>query len=134
MPHLRFDYSKGLEDHLSMPGLCAALRDALEETGLFPVGGIRVRGHAADCTAIADGHDDCLFCDIELRIGEGRSREDRERIVAAVYAAARAHMEPALQGRPVALSMELREIDATFSEKSWNTLHAAVAARHADDG
>jgi homoprotocatechuate degradation regulator HpaR len=111
MPHLRFDYSPDLEELADLDELCALLRDAMEATGLFPVGGIRVRGHAADCEAVGDGLGDALFLDIELKIGHGRSPEQKRAALEQIYGAARAYLEPRLAEVPFALSAELREID-----------------------
>ena len=63
---------------------------------------------------------------MRLRIGTGRSEEDRSRATETLYAAARAFLEPRLGGRPFALSFELREIDPRFSAKGWNTIHSAL--------
>lgn len=126
MPHLRFDHSPGLGDLVDLQGFAEHLRAAMAGTGLFPLGGIRVRGHAADIHATADGAPGWHWLDMELRIGQGRSEQDRLRAVETLYAAARAFLEPRLGEQPFALSFELREIDPRFSAKGWNTIHRAL--------
>ena len=44
MPHLIVEYSANLEDDLNLDGLMLALRDCAVASGVFPLGGIRVRG------------------------------------------------------------------------------------------
>ncbi len=125
MPHLRFEYSEGLEQIADLDGLAGVLRDALMGTGAAPLGGIRVRGFRADHQAIADGgayH----FLDMELRLGQGRDETTRAAIADMLYTAAEAHLRPALGEIPFILSLEVREIDSRFSRKSWSTIHAAI--------
>ena len=126
MPHLRFDHSPGLGHLVDLAGFADHMRGAMLATGLFPLGGIRVRGHAAEVHAVADGAPHWHWMDIELRIGQGRSEADRTRATETLYAAARDYLEPALGPHPFALSFELREIDPRFSAKGWNTIHAAL--------
>ncbi len=126
MPHLSFEYSPGVERLVDLPAFAAALRDAMVESGLFPLGGIRVRGHRADVVVMADGgaHD---FIDMAVRLGAGRSAEAKRGASEAIYAAAEAFLKPAIGGRPFALSLEMREIDPDLSIKRWNTVHAALS-------
>jgi len=55
MAHLTFEYSKDLSDCFELQELCDELSDAMRKTSHFPLGGIRVRGLAADVSSIADG-------------------------------------------------------------------------------
>lgn len=126
MPHLRFDHSPDLGQIVDLAGFAQHMRAAMVETGLFPPGGIRVRGHAAGVQAVADGAPHWHWLDMELRIGAGRPEGDRARAVESLYAAAQAYLEPFVGTRPFALSMELREIDPRFSAKGWNTIHTAL--------
>lgn len=126
MPHLRFDHSPGLGDLVDLQGFAEHMRAAMVETGLFPLGGIRVRGHAAEVQATADGSDRWHWLDMELRIGQGRSEADRIRATESLYAAGRAFLEPRLGTQPFALSLELREIDPRFSAKGWNSIHQTL--------
>ena len=126
MPHLSYDHAAGLSALADMPGFADHMRRAMLDTGLFPPGGIRVRGHAASSESVADGAPGWLWLDMQVRIGQGRSEAEKTRVTQALYAAARAFLEPCLGDRPFALSLELREIDPRFSAKSWNTVHAAL--------
>jgi 5-carboxymethyl-2-hydroxymuconate isomerase len=71
MPHFVIEHSGNL-DEVDFAGLVETVRIAAIETGVFPVGGIRVRTHRADETAIADGKPDYAFIDMVLKMGKGR--------------------------------------------------------------
>lgn len=122
MPHLSFEYSAGLEERADMPAFAARLRDAMVETGLFPIGGIRVRGFRADVAVMADGGD-YEFVDIAVRMGAGRDWAAKEAAAETIYAAAEAMLKPLLGTTPFALSLEVREIDPDLSIKRMNTIH-----------
>ena len=126
MPHLSFEYSRGLGDLTDLDRFACACRDALVATGACPLGGIRVRGFEAQAQAIADGgayH----FCDMVLRLGQGRDADTRGRIADALYAAAEAALRSDLGDTPFILSLEVQEIQSEFSRKSWSTIHTALA-------
>ena len=131
MPHLSLEYSSGLEAQIDMAGLGAALRDAMAATGVFPLGGIRVRAHRCDAVAIADGQGPYGFVDMSLRMGAGRDAATRRRAAEAVYDAAESFLRPAIGDAPFMLSLELREIDPDFSIRRWSTVHDHIAARPA---
>jgi 5-carboxymethyl-2-hydroxymuconate isomerase len=128
MPHLFVDYAPGIETQADIPGLCRALRDAMVATGIFPLGGIRVRAHRADHVEIADGGP-YGYVDMVLRLGAGRDAEKRRMATETVYAAAEAHLRPRIGDMPFMLSLELVEIDPAFSIRRWSTVHDALAGR-----
>jgi len=129
MPHLRFEYSQGLEDLADLDGLATVLCSALADTGHCPLGGIRVRGFRADHQAIADGAETYHYLDMVLRLGAGRSDDIRAGIADDLYAAAEAALRPQVGDAPFILSLEVLEIDSHTSRKSWSTIHAAIQAR-----
>jgi 5-carboxymethyl-2-hydroxymuconate isomerase len=118
MPHILIDYSANLEDRLDLPGLLVALRDAAVATGVFPLAGIRIRARKVDHVLMADGDPAHAYLDIIARIGAGRDPATRTRALDAIFAAAEAFTAPAMATSSLMLSMELREIDATFSRKT----------------
>lgn len=131
MPHLRFEYSNGLEKLADLDGLAAALRTALVDTGQCPLGGIRVRGFRADHQAIADSAETYHFLDMVLRLGAGRKDAIRAEIADQVYTVAEANLRPQVGDTPFILSFEIAEIDSLTSRKSWSTIHAAIKERGA---
>jgi 5-carboxymethyl-2-hydroxymuconate isomerase len=118
VPHVMIDYSRNLEDRLDLAGLCRAIRDAAEATGVLPVAGLRVRATACDHVVIADGDPDHAFLDISLRLRAGRSMADRERATAEIFAAAEAYCAGVLATSSFMLSFEMREIDPALSPKT----------------
>ena len=122
MPHLSFEYSAPLEGAADLPGFAAAMRDAMIETGVFPLAGTRVRGHRADIAVTADGggHD---FLHMTLKIGVGRDEATKSAVAEAIYAAAEAWLKPRLAGASVAVSLELVELPPpSLSIKRFNTV------------
>ena len=53
-----------------------------------------------------------------MRLRGGRSLAARKRATAALFAAAEAYLAPVMAARPLALSMEMRDIDPDLSPKT----------------
>ena len=117
MPHLILDYSANMEDRTDIAGLCDCLRLAAVETGVFPEAGVRVRAFKADHVSIANGNSNNGYIDISVRLREGRDQDTRAKVTQHIFSAAEAYLGPVLESFPVALSMEMRDIDASLSPK-----------------
>ena len=117
MPHVSIEYSRNIEDLVDFPALCDSLRRAGIETGMFAIAGIRVRATACDHYSIADGKADRGFIDISVRLRGGRSLEMRKAATQAVFAAAQEFVADAMDRFPIALSLEMRDIDPDLSPK-----------------
>lgn len=128
MPHISFEYSAELESHLDLVEFCELLRDTMVETEIFPLGGIRVRGHRVDCQCLADGDAGYSFLDMTMKIGQGRTLAQKEAAIDLIYGAAETHLRARIE-MPFALSLSLQEMDAALSRKSFNTVHAAVGTK-----
>jgi 5-carboxymethyl-2-hydroxymuconate isomerase len=133
MAHLSFEYSANLEPALDMQALCDAMRDAMRDSGVFPLGGIRVRGTRVDVCSIASGEANLAFIDMVLRMGQGRDEAVRVQVTDEIYTAAESWLRGRLGEMPFALSLEVMEIDASFAEKRFNTLHAFLTAKESSD-
>ena len=118
MPHISIDYSANMEDRTDMAALCDHLRRAAIETGVFPMPGIRVRAFAATHVSIADGDTKHGYVDISIRLREGRDLETRQRATQTVFDAAAAFLAPAMAQHSIALSVEMRNINAALSPKT----------------
>jgi len=127
MPHLTIQYSSNLDWRTDMQALCETLRTVMAETGIFPLGGIRVRAFAAEANAIADNHPDNAFADLVLRMGAGRSEEDKRRAGDAIFAATQSFFATEFEQPHFALSLEITEIDAGMSWRE-NAIHARLKA------
>ncbi|MEM7288994.1 MAG: 5-carboxymethyl-2-hydroxymuconate isomerase [Pseudomonadota bacterium] len=117
MPHLVLDYSTNMEERTDIAALCDCIRLAAIETGVFPKAGVRVRAFKADHVSIADGDPKNGYIDISVRLREGRDQETRERATRHIFEAAEAFLKPVMEAHPVALSLEMRNIDASLSPK-----------------
>lgn len=131
MPHLTFEYSAAVAERADLALFAETMRDALLATGLFPPGGVRVRGRLTGPVVLAGlpaNDPGAGFVDMILRIGEGRLAGARLRLTEDVYSAAEAFFAPLARDFPFALSLEVQEIDREMSEKRLNTLHDLAAA------
>lgn len=117
MPHLHIDYSANLEEALDMTALCEAIRSEAAQIEAFPMPGIRVRATRVDHYAIADGDPAHGFVDISVRIREGRSDRVKHEAITRIFEAAKRFLAPVMATRSIALSAELRDIDAGLSPK-----------------
>ncbi|MEW5423595.1 5-carboxymethyl-2-hydroxymuconate Delta-isomerase [Amorphus sp. 3PC139-8] len=117
MPHISFEYSANLDGDLDMPGFMEALRTAAVETGVFDPAGIRVRAVRCADYLIADGHPDNAFIDMSVRLRGGRPIEARKAATQAIFNAAETFLSELFVRRPLALSLEMRDIDPELSPK-----------------
>lgn len=128
MPHLIVEYSANLDSDLSLREVVDALHEAALETGVFPIGGVRVRASRRDIYKVADGHPDNAFIHVVARIGVGRTPEVRAKAAETIFERLKAVTADVYARRPLGLSFEIVEIDPVGSLKH-NNLHEAVAAR-----
>lgn len=117
MPHVIVDYSPNMESRIDIAALCDVLRLAAIETGVLVLPGVRVRAVRADYVSVADGNPDHGYVDISVRLREGRELQVRKAATALIFAAAKAFMAPAMAQHSIALSFEMRNIDAELSPK-----------------
>ncbi|MGD1924168.1 MAG: 5-carboxymethyl-2-hydroxymuconate isomerase [Paracoccaceae bacterium] len=122
MPHLTVEYSDNLDDVVDMAAFCAAMRDAMLETGIFPLGGIRVRAFPSSTYVIADGDPAYAYLNLICKVGAGREDAIRAKAAEAIYSAAEAFLKPWISN-PFALSLDMSELDPVTSLKRYNTLH-----------
>lgn len=128
MPHLSIEYSANLDGQVDMRALCSLIRKAILENGPFEIGAVRVRAFKADVWAIADELAENSFLDMSFRIGQGRTAEEKERVGAAIFAAAGDFLAPLFTTPHFALSLEIREIDAALSWKK-NAIHPRLRGK-----
>ena len=117
MPHLQIDYSANLDEVVDMDALCEAIRASAAKIETFPVAGIRVRAVRVDHYAIADGNPKHGFIDISVRMREGRPMDVKQDAIQRIFDAAKEYLMPAMSSHSIALSAELRDINAELSPK-----------------
>ena len=123
MPHLTIEYSANIEPAVDMPAFCRVMRDAMVETGIFPLGGIRVRAFPCQTYAIANGDASLGYMHMIVRVGAGREEAVRLEAANHLYNVAEAFLKPIVPG-PFALSLDFDELHPVTSLKRFNTIHA----------
>ncbi|MDO6481570.1 5-carboxymethyl-2-hydroxymuconate Delta-isomerase [Shimia thalassica] len=118
MPHFQIDYSGNLEEVVDMAGLCEHIRATASQIETFPMAGIRVRAVRVDHYAIADGNPKHGFIDISIRLRAGRADDVKKAATTRIFEAAEAFLAPVMASHPVALSLEMRDIDPALSPKT----------------
>ena len=120
MPHFHIDFSANLERVVDIAQLCEAIRTKAAEIEAFPTAGIRVRAVRVDYCAMADGNPKHGFVDLSVRLREGRSDAVKQDAIARIFATLKDFMAPVMETRSIALSAEIRDIDANLSPKFGN--------------
>ena len=125
MPHFTIEYSANLDSRLDMGKVVEVVRKAAVETGIFPLGGIRVRAIRCQHFAIADGSPHHGFLDMVLRLGEGRDLATRKKAGEHIFRALSDHLDPVFAASQFALSFDMQIND---KETSWkrNNIHASL--------
>ncbi len=125
MPHFTIEYSANLDARVEMAAIVELVRKAAVETGIFPLGGIRVRAIKCAHYAIADGNPQHGFLAMVLRLGEGRDLAARKQAGEHIFKALSVHLEPVFAASRFALSFDMQIND---KETSWkrNNIHDAL--------
>jgi 5-carboxymethyl-2-hydroxymuconate isomerase len=125
MPHFSIEYSANLDQQIDMGEVCEIVRKAALETGIFPLGGIRVRAIRCEHYAIADGRPAYGFLAMLLRLGEGRDLAARKKAGEHIFRTLSGHLDPVFAKDKFALSFDMQIND---KETSWkrNNIHDAL--------
>jgi 5-carboxymethyl-2-hydroxymuconate isomerase len=125
VPHFTLEYSANLDDRVDMAEVVEIVRKAAVETGIFPLGGIRVRAVRCEHYAIADGSPEFAFLDMVLRLGEGRDLAARKKAGDHIFNTLCGYLDPVFAGSKLALSFDMQIND---KETSWkrNNIHEAL--------
>jgi 5-carboxymethyl-2-hydroxymuconate isomerase len=125
VPHFTLEYSANLDCRVDMAEVVKIVRKAAVETGIFPLGGIRVRAVRCEHYAIADGRTEFGFLDMVLRLGEGRDLAARKKAGDHIFTALSTYLDPVFANSKFALSFDMQIND---KETSWkrNNIHEAL--------
>ena len=125
MPHFTIEYSANLDKRVDMANVVELVRKAAVETGIFPLGGIRVRAIRCEHFAIADGSAHFGFLDMVLRLGEGRDLATRKKAGEHIFKTLSDYLDPVFANGKFALSFDMQIND---KETSWkrNNIHEAL--------
>jgi 5-carboxymethyl-2-hydroxymuconate isomerase len=130
MPHFTIEYSGNLDARIDMGKVVEVVRKAAVESGIFPLGGIRVRAVKCEHYAIADGNPHLGFLDMVLRLGEGRDLATRRQAGEHIFKALSAYLDPVFAETKFALSFDMQINDKDTSWKR-NNIHDALKAEAA---
>jgi 5-carboxymethyl-2-hydroxymuconate isomerase len=125
MPHFTIEYSANLDGRVDMGAMVELVRKEAVATGIFPLGGIRVRAIKCEHYAIADGRKNFGFLDMVLRLGEGRDLATRQKAGEHIFKALSAYLDPVFANGRFALSFDMQIND---KETSWkrNNIHESL--------
>ena len=121
MPHQTIQYSANLEAELDITELIRVMHDTAANVEALPLGGLRTRAVAREYYRIADAHPDNTFINVVLRIAPGRSNEIKKDAGDVLFEALTNYLESIYSHAPVAISLEIQELDAEFRWRKSNT-------------
>jgi 5-carboxymethyl-2-hydroxymuconate isomerase len=119
MPHQIIEYSANLEADLDIDTLVQTMHDTAVGLDALPIGGIRTRAARRDVFRVSDSHPDNTFINVTLRIAP-RPPEIKKEVGEQLFNALRQFVQRVFDERPMALSLEIQEIDAEFRWKHSN--------------
>jgi 5-carboxymethyl-2-hydroxymuconate isomerase len=128
MAHCIVEYSANLEADLSPRQLLERMHATMVASGVFPLGGIRVRAARRDLYIVADGDPDHAFVAVLIRMGRGRDEATRKRVSQELLAALADETRESFARRGLSLSVEIQEIDEAGASRK-NNLHERVGSK-----
>ena len=124
MPHFIVEYTSNIRAEAGIPQLLAKANEILiAQGGLFPIGGIRSRAIELQDYCIADGQPDYAFVHCNLKIGAGRTDEEKKKVCTDLFDVIKDHLADVFSKRYLALSLELNEFSEAGTYKH-NNIHA----------
>ncbi|MGC6411717.1 MAG: 5-carboxymethyl-2-hydroxymuconate isomerase [Candidatus Puniceispirillaceae bacterium] len=120
MAHFHIDYSANLESVIDIAALCEAIRACAAAIETFPTAGVRVRATRVDHYAMADGNPKHGFIDLSVRLRAGRDAQVKKEAIAQIFATLKDATASAMETHSIAISAEMRDIDADLSPKFGN--------------
>ena len=119
MPHQIIEYSANLDADMDIDALVEAMHNTAVEIDALPIGGIRTRAARRDHYRISDSHPDNTFINVTLRIAP-RPPEFKKDAGDRLFQTLRDFIEPVFDKRPMALSLEIQEIETATRWKHSN--------------
>jgi len=111
MPHFILEHSGNLKkESLDVDSLFTRLVDAAVAMGTFPLAGIRCRAHNCEHFRVADGTPSFGFVHLHVRIGSGRTEEQKANAAKVLFAVLTEHLATLYESQGLAISFELTEL------------------------
>ena len=121
MAHFIYEYSANLPaDQLDMTGLMAKMHKAADESGVFPLAGLRSRAIRCEEFRVGDGNPDKSFVNLSIKVGRGRDLDTRMDIGQTLFDILIEHLQPVFDSRGLAVSFEMRQLEehVKFNKKN----------------
>ena len=128
MPHIIIEYSDNIEKKIKIKTLIEKVHAAAINTGIFPLGGLRVRAAKREYYKIADGHPNNGFIHVELKIGPGRDNKAKILALNQIFSTVEKYLRPIHDNSPLAMSAELNEFDSELRINQ-NNIHKYIEER-----
>ncbi|GGF14139.1 5-carboxymethyl-2-hydroxymuconate isomerase [Halobacillus andaensis] len=122
MPHIILEYTDNLSAHTDIKKLLEKINEAvIAQKGVFPIGGIRSRAYEVKDYYVADGKENDAFVHTRIKIGKGRSDNEKSDVCDAIFQVMKTHFNDYMNEHYLALSLELAEFQhATYKS---NNIH-----------
>jgi len=115
MAHFILEYSVNLDGQaLALTTLFEKLHGAAMQTGLFPLAGIRSRAHPCEDYRVADGNPDYGFVHLLVKLGAGRTEQEKQTAAEAFFVVLKDHLKPISDQQGLAVSFEMQELPVTL--------------------
>lgn len=112
MAHFILEFSENLEQSdADIQRLFKLLHFAAEVTGLFPLKGIRSRAYPCKHYRVADGNPEHGFAHLEVKLGAGRSMDEKKEAADAFFKIYCDHFAEKIEKRGMAISFEMKELE-----------------------
>ena len=120
MPHLTIEYSENLAENIEISKLVKVMHDSAASIEALPLGGLRTRASRREFYLIADGDSSNTFVNVVLRIAPGRPDEVKKQAGEKLFSSLKDFFDLFFQSSPIALSLEIQELDANLRWKDSN--------------
>jgi len=111
MPHVIVEYSANIEAELLPDDLVDDIHRAAIASGIAEPVAVRTRLKRREHYRVGDGSPENAFVHIDIRARKGRTLEQKKHAVQTIYDQANKTLEPVFKARPLALTVEIHEID-----------------------
>jgi len=111
--HFIVEYSANLDaENIGLQDLLQKLVESAVATELFPLAGIRARAHKCEHYYIANGDERFTFVHLEVKLGTGRSDEEKKHAGEVFLKTLSEHLQPVRDQQGLAISFEMSELPA----------------------
>ena len=111
MPHVIVEYSANIEAELLPEDLVDDIHRAALASGIAEPVAVRTRLKRREHFRVGDGSPENAFVHIDIRARKGRALEQKKHAVQTIYDQANKTLDAVFKARPLALTVEIHEID-----------------------